>query len=70
MTDESENLRKRLYVQAKRKGLRLQLNRNATHDHPDYRTYRILDRASNEVLLAARQGGYGLTLEQVQCEAA
>ena len=66
MKDENENLQKRLYVQAKRKGLRLQLSRNANLDHPDYRTYRILDRASNEVLLAARQGGYGLTLEQVE----
>jgi hypothetical protein len=66
MKDENENLQKRLYVQAKRKGLRLQLSRNMLRDHPDYQTYRILDRASNEVLLAARQGGYGLTLEQVE----
>jgi DNA-binding transcriptional MerR regulator len=66
MTDENENLRKRLYVQAKRKGLRLQLSRKTSRDHPDYQTYRILDRASNEVIHAARPGAYGLTLEQVE----
>jgi hypothetical protein len=59
-----ENLRKRLYVLAKRKGLALQLCRKK--GIPDRNTYRILNRTTRVVVHSASPGGYGLMLGAVE----
>jgi len=62
--DTEPRVRDRLYRLAKKKGFKLQLCRS--HDEgPDYSTYRIVNRATNVVVHAARLDGYGLTLDQV-----
>lgn len=61
---KEDNLKKRLYLLAKRKGLALQLCRKS--EGPDCGTFRILNRTSRAVVHSARPGGYGLTLDQVE----
>ena len=64
--DKQHNQKKRLYLLAKRKGFALQLCRKGDVRDSEWRTFRILNRPSGEVVHSARPDGYGLTLDQVE----
>jgi len=52
--------------QLDRRGLRLEKTRRRHQDASDYGTYQIVDAYTNFLVLADRERGYGLSLEDVE----
>jgi hypothetical protein len=53
---------------ASRQGLRLEKSRRRDDLAFDYGTYRLVDASTNAVVASGLQGGYGLTLNDVERE--
>ncbi len=65
--ESSNRLREgRARGEAAHQGLRLEKSRSRKPQEPEYGTYRLTDIATNTIVTLGLQGGYGLTLDDVE----